>query len=74
VKANGSDTVPIKCPKCDHEFEKTMDWLQENPTFPCEGGCGFGFEANQFIMGFLDRQEKRPHVPHPADSPGGVGE
>ena len=42
--------VPITCPKCHHEFTKTLADLEREPEFACPGNCGVSFESKQFLL------------------------
>jgi transcription initiation factor IIE alpha subunit len=48
--ANLINRLPITCPKCGHEFTKTVAGLKREPKFSCPK-CGQQFDGAGFLPG-----------------------
>jgi uncharacterized Zn-finger protein len=46
-------SIPLKCPKCGRQFEKSVGWIQANPNVSCPY-CGQSFDVRQFASGLED--------------------
>ena len=51
--------VPIACPHCGKEFEKTIGWIESHKEFHCEGvDCPVVFKASDLIRGLKEADKK----------------
>ena len=50
-----SHPLPVPCPKCTNKTLKSVGWLNNNDSFPCET-CGFiiEFESDAFAQSLND--------------------
>jgi hypothetical protein len=40
-----SSTVPVTCPKCEHQFEESVGRLNREDSIECPAGCGASLDT-----------------------------
>ncbi len=50
--------INLTCPHCGQKVKKSLAWIKENPVFACPLGCGFTFEAVEFLASLEEAHQK----------------
>jgi hypothetical protein len=49
--------IPIPCPKCGRETQKSVGWIKSNDEFTCDCGQVIRLEADDFRRGIEESED-----------------